>query len=76
MEIQEKISNDLADTPFACGNLTQLSGGTANFVYRGLLSTPLPDGTTTVIIKHAEDYLASNEDFKLSAKRCVCIIPV
>ncbi|KAL4793204.1 kinase-like domain-containing protein [Aspergillus venezuelensis] len=70
-EIQSSIEKDLANTPYACSKLTRLSGGTANFVYRGLLSTPLPDGTSTVIIKHAEEYLASDEGFKLSAERCL-----
>ncbi|KAL4942030.1 hypothetical protein BDV06DRAFT_193141 [Aspergillus oleicola] len=70
-EIKISVERDLSSTPYACTSLTQLSGGTANFVYRGLLSTPLPDGTTTVIIKHAEEYLASNREFVLSAKRCL-----
>ncbi|KAL4804817.1 kinase-like domain-containing protein [Aspergillus unguis] len=71
MDIQTLIQQELSITSFACSSLTRLSGGTANFVYRGVLSTPLADGTSTVIVKHAEDYLASNEEFKLSAKRCL-----
>ncbi|KAL4955564.1 kinase-like domain-containing protein [Aspergillus filifer] len=70
-EVQKSVEQDLANTPYACSKLSQLSGGTANFVYRGLLSNPLPDGTSTVILKHAEKYLASNEEFRLSAKRCM-----
>ncbi|KAL6231059.1 hypothetical protein BDW75DRAFT_221206 [Aspergillus navahoensis] len=70
-DVKEAVATELFRSPFACSSLTQLSGGTANFVYRGVLSQPLPDGTTTVIVKHAEDYLASNADFKLSAKRCL-----
>ncbi|KAL5052127.1 hypothetical protein BDW71DRAFT_202258 [Aspergillus fruticulosus] len=70
-EVKEAIAMELSKSPFACSSLTQLSGGTANFVYRGVLSRPLPDGTRTVIVKHAEDYLASNAEFKLSAKRCL-----
>ncbi|KAL4960165.1 uncharacterized protein BDV14DRAFT_183230 [Aspergillus stella-maris] len=70
-EIQSSIEKDLSDTPYACSNLTRLSGGTANFVYRGLLSKPLLDGTSTVIIKHAEEYLASDEGFRLTAERCL-----
>ncbi|KAL4999276.1 kinase-like domain-containing protein [Aspergillus recurvatus] len=70
-EVKEAVAAELFSGPFACSSLTQLSGGTANFVYRGVLSQPLSDGTTTVIVKHAEDYLASNADFKLSAKRCL-----
>lgn len=71
-KIKEAVAKDLSSTPFACSSLTQLSGGTANFLYRGVLSQPLPDGTSTIIVKHAEDYLASNADFELSAERCVC----
>ncbi|KAL4821565.1 kinase-like domain-containing protein [Aspergillus spinulosporus] len=70
-EIKEAVASELSNSPFACSSLTQLSGGTANFVYRGVLSRPLPNGTTTVIVKHAEDYLASNSEFKLTAKRCL-----
>ncbi|KAL2813527.1 kinase-like domain-containing protein [Aspergillus granulosus] len=70
-EVKEVVSKELSDSPYSCSTLTQLSGGTANFVYRGVLSEPLQDGTTTVIVKHAEDYIASNRDFKLSAQRCV-----
>lgn len=70
-EIKDVVAKDLSSTPFACSSFTKLSGGTANFIYRGVLSQPLPDGTSTIIAKHAEDYLASNADFKLSAERCV-----
>ncbi|KAL4907442.1 hypothetical protein BDW74DRAFT_124355 [Aspergillus multicolor] len=70
-KVQEAVAAGLSSGPFACSSLTRLSGGTANFVYRGNLSQPLADGTKTVIVKHAEDYLASNAEFKLSAKRCL-----
>ncbi|KAL4745296.1 hypothetical protein BDW72DRAFT_211544 [Aspergillus terricola var. indicus] len=70
-EVKEAVASELSSSPFACSSLIQLSGGTANFVYRGILSRPLPNGTTTVIVKHAEDYLASNANFKLTAKRCL-----
>ncbi|KAL4871381.1 hypothetical protein BDV12DRAFT_194446 [Aspergillus spectabilis] len=70
-EVKEAVAQELSNSPYACSLLTQLSGGTANFVYRGVLSQPLPDGTATVIVKHTEGYVASNKDFKLSAKRCV-----
>ena len=65
------ISQELSETPYACSSLTPLSGGTANFVYRALLSHPLPDGTTSVIVKHSEAFVASNREFKLPAERCV-----
>ncbi|RAL04967.1 uncharacterized protein BO80DRAFT_490598 [Aspergillus ibericus CBS 121593] len=65
------ISKELAETPYACSSLTPLSGGTANFVYRALLSHPLPDGTKSVIVKHSEAFVAANREFKLPAERCL-----
>ncbi|OJJ89428.1 uncharacterized protein ASPGLDRAFT_31124 [Aspergillus glaucus CBS 516.65] len=70
-QITAKINQSLTSTPYACTSLTRLSGGTVNFVYRGILQRPLDDGTKTVIIKHAEEFLASSRDFKLTAERCV-----
>ncbi|BCR83890.1 uncharacterized protein ACHE_11292A [Aspergillus chevalieri] len=70
-QITAKIEKSLTSTPYACSSLTRLSGGTANFIYRGILQRPLEDGTKTVIIKHAEEFLASSKDFKLTAERCV-----
>lgn len=70
-EMSDKIQTSLRDTPYACTTLQKLSGGTANFVYRGTLSTPLADNTKTVVIKHTEPYVASHPSFKLSVNRCV-----
>ncbi|OGM39637.1 hypothetical protein ABOM_011645 [Aspergillus bombycis] len=67
----DAILSELSTTPYACSSVEPLSGGTANFVFRGTLLHPLPDGTTTVVIKHTEDYIASNREFKLSAERCL-----
>ena len=63
----------LTDTPYACSDLTPLSGGVANFTCRGQLVTPLADGTKTVVIKHAEPYVALNKSFKLDVARSVCV---
>ncbi|KAE8351662.1 kinase-like domain-containing protein [Aspergillus coremiiformis] len=65
------ILSELSTSPYACSSVEQLTGGTANFVFRGTLLHPLPDGAKTVVIKHTENYVASNRDFKLSAERCV-----
>lgn len=72
--ITSQILDELLSTPYACSSLSRLSGGTANFVYRGTLRVPLcdPAGTSTVILKHAEEFLAGFKDFKLTADRCVC----
>ena len=72
--ITSPILDELLSTPYACSSLSRLSGGTANFVYRGTLQAPLDDpaGMSTVILKHAEEFLAGFKDFKLTADRCVC----
>ena len=70
-ELSQKVQGSLEDTPYACTSLVKLSGGTANFVYRGILVTPLEDGSRTIVIKHTEPYVASNFNFKLTATRCV-----
>lgn len=73
------VLQELSVTPYACSSLTKLTGGTANFVYRGALTQPLvaQDGSTagTVIIKHSTNFVAVNRDFPLDVMRCV-IIPV
>ncbi|KAH1419427.1 hypothetical protein KXX32_008763 [Aspergillus fumigatus] len=69
-DISTLVSQELSKTPYECSSLTRLSGGTANFVYRGVLARPLQDGTKTIIIKHGEEFVASNRDFKLTTDRC------
>jgi len=74
--ISTSILQELSETPYACSSLTQLTGGTANFVYRGTLDQPSADdrGSTavkTVIIKHSTDFVAINKDFPLDVTRCV-----
>ncbi|KAJ5753469.1 uncharacterized protein N7511_007622 [Penicillium nucicola] len=64
-EIKEQISQQLSRTPFACTSLTRLSGGTANFVYRGTVSP-----TESIIIKNTRDHSASNPNFKIVVDRC------
>ncbi|UKZ73272.1 hypothetical protein TrVFT333_000915 [Trichoderma virens FT-333] len=68
----QQILDQLAQTPYACSTLTKLSGGTANFLYRGALLKPLPgDTATTVVIKRSTDYVAINRDFPLDVTRCI-----
>ena len=66
-----KVAKTLENTPFASSSLKQLSGGTANFIYRATLITPLEDGTAEVLVKHGEDYIKDNPEFKLTLQRCV-----
>ncbi|KAJ5385633.1 hypothetical protein N7517_003544 [Penicillium concentricum] len=65
-QTREKIAQQLSPTPFACSSLTRLSGGTANFVYRGMLAST----GQSIIIKHTKDHSASNPDFKIDITRC------
>jgi hypothetical protein len=72
--IATKVLADLKDSPYACTSLVRLSGGTANFTYRGTLTTPLPEGTTSIIIKHAEPFVAIDSSFKLDVIRSVDLL--
>ncbi|KAJ6141587.1 hypothetical protein N7470_009977 [Penicillium chermesinum] len=65
--VREEVQQLLAKTPFACSSLSRLSGGTANFVYRGQPDSGKPN---SIIIKHTKNYLASNSSFQLDAARC------
>ena len=48
----------LADTPFASQRITELSGGTINYVYRFCLRT-LFEGCQSVVLKHAQPFWKS-----------------
>src|ERR1700733_5594550 len=48
----------LADTPFASRSVTELTGGTVNYVYRIQLLTPI-EGSQTVVLKHAQPFWKS-----------------
>jgi hypothetical protein len=65
------IVQQLSQTPYACPSLTILSGGTANFLFRGTLSQPLPDGAKTVVVKHSKKFVSANRNFQLDISRCV-----
>ncbi|KAM0461489.1 hypothetical protein ACHAPV_004194 [Trichoderma viride] len=72
----QQILDELAHTTYACSDLTKLSGGTANFLYRGTLLKPLKgDADTkaaqTVVIKHSTNYVAVNRNFPLDVTRCI-----
>ena len=70
-EIGARLVEELTATKFACQSVVPLSGGTANFIFKGQLRTPLEDGTTEILIKHGEGFVALNPNFKISTSRCV-----
>lgn len=72
-KLSEEILRELTSTDYACSSLEPLAGGTANFIFKGVLGSPLPDGTQEVAIKHGESFVASMPDFQLSVARCVRI---
>ncbi|KAK2606528.1 hypothetical protein N8I77_005270 [Diaporthe amygdali] len=60
----QKLLEELSQTQYACSELKKLSGGTANYLYRGTLIEHLdsqvdaPEAVTkTVVIKHSEDHV-------------------
>lgn len=76
----QEILKELSQTRYACSDLAKLSGGTANFLYRGTLLKPLDpqDGAArsaleTVIVKHSEGFSPGNRNFLLDITRCVMI---
>ena len=49
----------LADTPFACRSISELTGGRINYVYRIRLRMPF-EGSNTVVLKHAQPFWKSS----------------
>jgi hypothetical protein len=70
-EIKSEIFEWLKKTKYEATSLDPLSGGSANFIYRAKLATPLQDGTTDVLLKHGEGYMAVAPANKISTERCV-----
>lgn len=66
-DCHDQIFQLLQQTSFPCSSLKKLSGGTANFVYRGTLSVT----AESIIVKHTKDHSASNPNFKIDSNRCV-----
>jgi hypothetical protein len=66
-----EIAKELSQTQYACSSLSLLSGGTANFLFRGILAQPLQDGRKTVIIKHSKEFVSVNRNFHLDVSRYV-----
>ncbi|KAF5258456.1 hypothetical protein FOXYS1_10964, partial [Fusarium oxysporum] len=72
---EQDLLQQLKDTPFACSSLTRLSGGSANYVYRGILLDVIPTGdefwnVKSVIVKYSLGHIPGNAGFKLDLSRC------
>jgi hypothetical protein len=65
------IRKALEGTRYECSSFERLSGGTANFIYRARLASPLEDGTAEVVLKHGEGFVANNPHFKIAVSRSV-----
>ncbi|KAG9085494.1 hypothetical protein FRC06_003579 [Ceratobasidium sp. 370] len=61
----------LEGTQFAAADVQLLTGGHSAFTYRAKLRTPLPTGETSIVIKHAEGYIAFHQVMKIEAERAV-----
>ncbi|KAL2181986.1 kinase-like domain-containing protein [Thermothelomyces heterothallicus CBS 202.75] len=68
--LSEEVLQELSNTEYACSNLQPLSGGTANFIFKGTLIQPLANGTKEVAVKHGEGYVASVPGFRIPTTRC------
>lgn len=71
--IAATILQELKNTTYECRDLDLLAGGTANFTYRGTLAVPLKDANrvSTVVVKHAEPYIALYKSVELDVVRMV-----
>ncbi|KAF8513992.1 kinase-like domain-containing protein, partial [Hysterangium stoloniferum] len=69
---EEGLKGFLSSTPFVASTVTSLRGGTANFTYRIVLQEPYVHNGShirTMIVKHAESYVATNKSFPLQVER-------
>ncbi|KAF4973294.1 hypothetical protein FSARC_369 [Fusarium sarcochroum] len=74
-ERAQSLIQKLRETPYACSSLRGLNGGSANYVYRGVLIHPIPsrDGShpaKTVIVKYSLGHIPGNAGFALDLSRC------
>ncbi|KAJ5757275.1 uncharacterized protein N7511_007457 [Penicillium nucicola] len=61
----------LSDTPYACSTIQRLSGGVVNATYHGVLSRPLTDGSSEIIVKVSEDFASLSAPIELPASRSI-----
>ncbi|KAE8381228.1 kinase-like domain-containing protein [Aspergillus bertholletiae] len=70
LDIEAEIIKTLSQTQYACSDIKRISGGYINFTYRGHVLCPLSDGSTSVIIKHGEEYSPEIQNISVSTIRC------
>ena len=70
------IQEYFSDTEFSVASVVPLSGGHANFTYRGTLSTPLEGdaGGKTAIYKYTAPYVAAMKDMEYDPIRSVGLL--
>ncbi|KAF5323592.1 hypothetical protein D9611_005550 [Ephemerocybe angulata] len=54
---EDGVRSYLAETPFASARVETLSGGSANYVYRLWLESPLEGEIQTAVLKHTKPYV-------------------
>ncbi|KAF8606173.1 hypothetical protein BDV93DRAFT_553937 [Ceratobasidium sp. AG-I] len=59
----------LENSKYAAADIQILSGGTMGFTYRVRLESPLPNGETSVVVKHSADYASSDDGANYGAER-------
>ncbi|KAF5591455.1 carboxypeptidase [Fusarium pseudocircinatum] len=72
---EQGLLQQLETTAFACSSLIRLSGGSANYVYLGILMHAMPTkdddlDMESVIVKHSLGHVPGNAGFKLDLSRC------
>ncbi|RSL58423.1 hypothetical protein CEP54_007791 [Fusarium duplospermum] len=67
---RRKVFAWLNTTRYAAFSLEPLIGGQANFTYHAKLLTPLEDGTTELVVKHGEPYMARHPANEITTHRC------
>lgn len=72
-DIATKILDYLKNTQYNSSSLEKLSGGSANFTFRATLKDETQDGSVTVVVKHAEPYIAANPAWPYDVVRSVSI---
>ncbi|KAF4987439.1 hypothetical protein FDECE_15429 [Fusarium decemcellulare] len=70
-ETRLKVLAWLNGTQYAATSLRALDGGQSNFTYHARLLTPLEDGTTDVLVKHSEPYMARHSTNSVTINRCL-----